>query len=348
MSEGMAATRFSEETRKRVLATAKMLRYRPNRAAQMMRRRRSNLLGIVHFGAGIEAAHKVNQQLAQEAHTVGFDYLSLDMNWYGGSVERTLGELIQARVEGVLISHIQEHFEEKHVAELQHRDIPVVFVNGERRKNVSLICDNIPGAFSQLTAHLLALGHRRILQILPAVGPGVNSGSLRTFGDRKRGFAAGISAVGQWREISEDGFSMDVFESGEVVGITVSQNPRSYERMEWPVYHFLKRLCASGSLPDAVVCSNDAHAVQAIMAAQELGLSVPQDFAVTGYDNDQMGAFPALGITTAEQDTKNICATAVRSLLERRNDPHLPAVIQTFDSELILRTSCGRETALTL
>ena len=66
------------------------------------------MIGIVHFGAGIEAALKVNLTLAADVCARGYDYLAVDMNWHGGSVERVIDELIQSRVEGVIISHIQE------------------------------------------------------------------------------------------------------------------------------------------------------------------------------------------------------------------------------------------------
>lgn len=346
LAGGKAATRYNEETRRRVLAAAKELRYRPHRAAQLMRRSQSNLIGIIHFGAGLEAADKANMLLAQELNAAGFDYVAMDMNWQGGGVERAIEELVQARVEGVLISHIQEVLEDRHIEILLRAGIPVVSINGERRKNVSHIFDNVSKAFFQLTSHLLAQGHRRILQILPQVGEEAYRSSLRAWGERKNGFATAISTLGRWKEAAEVSFSMNLFEGEEILGVTMYQNPRAYEMLKRPVYHFCKRLCASGFRPDALVCSNDAYAIEAIMAALEMGLSIPEDLAVTGYDNDRIGEFPILGITTAEQDLKGICAAGVQTLIKHRENPSLPATTQTFDSELILRTSCGRTTPL--
>jgi len=346
LAGGATASRYSEETRNRVKAAAKQLHYRPHRAAQVMRRQRSNLIAIVHFGAGIEAAHKSNLALSRELNAAGFDHLAVDMNWHGGSVERTLEEFIQARVEGVLISHIQEVFGDEHVEVLRQAGIPVVSINGERRENVSLICDNVAKAFSQLTAHLLAQGHRRVIQLLPKVNAQPGNPGSRAHGDRKKGFASSFVGCGRWIEVAEEEFSMDLFDCADAQGITVNQDPRQYELLERPVYHFCKRLCASGPLPDALVCSNDMYAVEAIMALREAGLNVPGDLAVTGYDNDRIGEFPALGLTTAEQDLENICTTGVRALVERRNNPGLPAVTQSFDSKLILRSSCGKRASV--
>lgn len=338
LSGGEAAARYSPATRERVEAVAQRMHYRPHRGAQAMRKQRSNLIAIVHFGAGIEAAHKSNLALSRELNAAGFDCLAVDMNWHGGSVDRILEELIQARIEGVLISHIQDVFSDEHIHILRQAGIPLVSINGERRENVSLICDNALKAFGEMTSHLLALGHRRILQLLPAFD--LTSGS-RSYRERKEGFASAFATSGRWFEVADGDFSMDLFTGGGVQGITVNQNPRGYELLERPVYHFCKSLGASGFWPDAIVCSNDSYGVEAIMAAFEAGLNVPGDFAVTGYDNDRIGEFPILGLTTAEQDLENICTTAVRTLVERLRDPNLPAVTKKFDSKLILRSSCG-------
>ena len=70
------------------------------------------------------------------------------------------------------------------------------------------------------------------------------------------------------------------------------------------------------------------------IAALESGLSVPGDLAVTSYDNDRIGEFPAMGLTTAEQDLHGICTTGVRTLIERINNPVLPTTTKSFDSKL--------------
>src|SRR5690606_33902537 len=121
---------------RRVLEAAEKLGYRPHRPAQVMRRQRSNLVAIVHFGGGIEAARKTNLVLARVANEMGYDYLSLDMNWYGGSVDRAVEEIVRVRAEGVLISHTHDVFHDEHVAKLNQAGIPVVAVNGGRRRNL--------------------------------------------------------------------------------------------------------------------------------------------------------------------------------------------------------------------
>ncbi|MCG3148627.1 MAG: HTH-type transcriptional repressor PurR [Verrucomicrobiae bacterium] len=334
--------RYAAATRERVLKTAAEMGYQPNRAAQTVRRRRSNLIGIVHFGAGIEAAHKANLALAADVCARGYDYLAVDMNWHGGSVERVIDELIQARVEGVIISHIQEVFQKEHVDMLTRVGIPVVVVNGERRSGASIICDDVYSAFQALGRHLIQLGHRRILHLWPAVD---RLEENRSIGERLKGFRSAIEERGKWVSFSEEEFFTawpdQLPATGGVMGVTVIQDMEKYSTLNKPVYSFCERLFAASPLPDAIVCTNDVSAIELIAAGLEHGVRVPADVAVTGYDNDRIGEYPAFGLTTAEQDISRICAATVAEICLRIADPHRPPRQQSFPSRLILRTSCG-------
>jgi len=337
--------RYSSQTRERVLQKAQELGYQPNRASQSIRRQRSNLIAIVHFGAGIEAAHKANTALSLKVHEAGFDYLSVDMDWHGGSVDRTLADLIENRVEGVLISHIQEILSDEHIGILHRAGIPLVSINGDLREGVTMVGHDARGPFQRMTNHLLDVGHRQLL-CLTHTGIGADGGEHREDTHRKRGFRQAIEARGAFQIIPEKDFfarssNGNALEQG-ISGIAVQQDFLQYQRLEQPVYRFCKRLFASGNLPDAIVCMSDKYALEAIMAAQEVGVRIPDDLAVTGYDNDLIGSFPAIGLTTAEQDIENICKAGVEELVKLVQDPSRGISRQTFGSRLVLRTSCGR------
>ncbi|CAN5391724.1 LacI family DNA-binding transcriptional regulator [soil metagenome] len=342
---GKLAERYKMSTRTKVLEIAEQLNYRPHRGAQAMKSGRSNLIAIVHFGAGIEAAHKTNLALSRMVNEKGYDYLAMDMNWYGGSVERTLAELIRARVEGVLVSHIQEVFQEEHVAELRAAGIPVVSVNGGYRSSIPLICDNVDKAFQDLTRHLLNLGHRRILQLVASFSH-LSLELARTNNHRLTGFRTAIEKRGRWLSFTEDEFfgnwsKLYAESSQEILGITVQQEARLYERVDKPVYRFCSHLFPQGALPDAIVCTNDMYAMEVIAAGLEHSVRVPENIAVVGYDNDRIGEFPAFGITTAEQDIEGICAAAVDVLMGHIKQPSEDTSTSMFDSRIIIRSSCG-------
>ena len=337
LSGGDLALRYNEETRRKVLEAAARLNYRPNRAAQTMRKKRSNLIAIVHFGSGIEAADKTNQELSRRVVDAGYDFLAVDMNWHGGSVSRTLAELIQARVEGVLISHTQEIFTDEHIEILHAADIPAVSINGQDRAGLPLVCTDLVSAFAEVTRHLHAMGHRTLLQPVPDL----RGAKARSVSERIEGFQQACEAVGTWMALSEEEFFAQWPATADegIAGWTVLQDRGLYDRVERPVYQFCQRLFRSDGRPDALVCLNDALALEAVFAAQEFQLAVPRDFAVTGFDNDRMGEFPALGLTTVEQDIPALCARGVEILLSLICDPQAPAVRETFSPRLIQRTS---------
>lgn len=337
LNGGALAQRYKEETRNKVLAAAGRLNYHPNRAAQTIRQKRSNLIAIVYFGSGIEAADKTNRELSKRVIEAGYDFLAVDMNWHGGSVHRTLSELIQARVEGVLISHIQHVFADEHIRTLHGAGIPVVSVNGQDRAGVPLVCTDFAAAFAGLTRHLQENGCRTILQLAPDLG----HAGVRSVMERIRGFRAACESGGTWTALSEEDFfrQWPARPYGPPGGWTVLQDRRLYDETDRPVYRFCQRLFPLGRLPDALVCLNDCLAMEALFAAREFGLDVPRDVAVTGFDNDRMGAFPALGLTTADQDIPGLCARGVEILLDLIRDPRPTTTTELFPARPIVRSS---------
>ena len=266
------------------------------------------------------------------------------MNWHGGSVERVIDELIQSRVEGVIISHIQEVFQEAHVNLLTRVGIPVVVVNGEPRSGASIICNDIYSGFHALTQHLLKVGHRRILHLWPAIDSFDHN---RTLGERLKGFRSAFEKRGKWLGVTEEEFFAawpdQLAESAGPLGVTVMQDGELYRTLDKPVYKFCNRLFANGPLPDAIVCTNDRFAIELIAAGLEQGIRVPEDLAVTGYDNDSIGEYPAFGLTTADQDIAGICSAATAEIFQRIAHPNGKPQHKTFPSRLVLRTSCGRQ-----
>lgn len=346
---GARAERYNRETRRLVHETAARLNYRPNRAAQTMRRQRSNLIALVHFGVGIEAAEKINKVVSQHIRAAGYDCLSVDMNWHEGSVGRIIEEMIQVRVEGVLISHIQEILEDGHLEALHRAGIPVVAINGDQRNQVPLFSDALCDTFMRLTRHLMDVGHRDILH-LGAHVEHPRAGRFLSITQRKAGFKQAIESEGSWRYFPEEDF-WKFWEqrlpranrvSRKVHGFHVAQEMALYARLQRPTYHFCKRLFRAKTLPDAIVCVNDRSAMEAMAAALECRIRIPGDIALTGYDNDHAGAFPAFGFTTAEQNAQEICECAVRAMLQRIANPKSKVKNQAFPSRIILRTSCGR------
>ncbi|MEV0385390.1 LacI family DNA-binding transcriptional regulator [Nonomuraea sp. NPDC050643] len=102
-----------------------------------------------------------------------------------------------------------------------------------------------------------------------------------------------------------------------------------------------RRLLKGGSRPEAIVCSDDEVALGALLAAEELGLEVPGDLAVTGWDDIMAARHARPALTTVRQPMRELGARAARALDElitgvRDTPRHL-----ILTTELVIRSSCG-------
>jgi len=95
------------------------------------------------------------------------------------------------------------------------------------------------------------------------------------------------------------------------------------------------------NMPDAIVCSNDRTAALLIQTLFTLGIRLPQDIRVVGFDDLKYATLLPVPLTTIRQPYRDIGQTAVRTMQERINDPTLPARQILLPVELVIRQSCG-------
>lgn len=136
----------------------------------------------------------------------------------------------------------------------------------------AVCCDNFEGG-REVALRLAEAGHKT-----PAFIAGLDDAS--TSADRQRGFRAGCAEAGlpEPQLITGGDFT---YETG---------------------YQGMQTLCAKGPRPDAVFCANDIVAIGAMDAARrELGLKVPEDVSIVGFDDIEMSAWPSHDLTTVRQ-----------------------------------------------
>jgi LacI family transcriptional regulator len=187
---------------------------------------------------------------------------------------------------------------------------PVVLVARNPVSTVDTIRTDNERSARELAEHLLAHGHRRFAFVGdPADSPDVAG--------RYAGFAAGLRAA----------------------GVPVPSPVRCAFDIE------AGRAVAAGLLrrrtrPQAVVCANDEVALGVHTAATEAGLAVPDDLAITGWDDVMAAGFAWL--TTVRQPMRELGATAARWLHDRVTEPgRAPVRRQVLPTQLTVRRSCG-------
>ena len=276
----------SAATRSKVIKAAEELGYRPNTLARAMITGKSRVIGVV-------VAYLENQfypmALEHLDHALkARDYhIMLFMAKNDDSVGQIVEELMSYQVEGIITASVAMSND---IAKRCHdAGIPVVLFNrGQDTGNLAQVTsDNVKGGRT-VANFLFAGGHRKIAHI---------SGWLEssTGLDRMRGFVDGLA---------EHGITPVAVEDGRYSQKIASEITRS--------------LCDSPDRPDAIFVGND-HMAFAVMDTLrfELGLSVPDDVSVIGYDDVPIAAWPAYDLTTIRQPINQMVNATVDVLLAR-------------------------------
>jgi DNA-binding LacI/PurR family transcriptional regulator len=273
----------SAATRDRVLEAARRLGYRPDRAASLLARRRSRLLGVVmDVRSSFHAEFVEDVQEAAERH--GYD-LVISTVTRNHSERRAVETLLDSRCEALLL--LGPDAPAAQLAALDQQ-VPVVAVG---RPVDPAGVDVVRAADDQGVAlavdHLVELGHRRI-------------GYL----DGGRGAIASARRRGYLRALRRHGL-------GEHAAVLPGEGTDTSGA----------RVLSSVLDPDreltAVVAFNDRSAVGLLDALLRAGIDVPGRMSVVGYDDDPMSRLAHVSLTTVSQNAKQQTAHAVQAVVER-------------------------------
>lgn len=108
-------------------------------------------------------------------------------------------------------------------------------------------------------------------------------------------------------------------------------------------YEVAKTPLAGDDIPDAVVCGSDTIAIGVMRAAKERGLHLPDDLAITGFDDISFARDLDPPLTTIHVPKELLGEVAVRALIERIGHPDRPPIVRTVPTELVVRGSCGEQ-----
>ena len=288
----------SEQTRGRVMAAAKSLGYRPNAMARSLITRRSRIIALVMSYLENQFYPLVIEKLSQKLQKQGYHVLMFISD--GDETDGVLDEILQYQIDGIVMaSAMLSPTVARQCADV---GVPVVLFNRVpdlsafgRHATCSVTSDNYRGG--RMAADLLvARGHRRI-----AFLAGLEKSSTNL--ERERGFNDALEAAGA-----------KVYR--RAVGHYSFQRAQEATRTLFTT---------RGKLPDAVFVANDHMAIAAMdVLRMELGLQVPQDVSVIGFDDVPQSAWGAYRLTTVLQNVENMVEATVELLHEQIQDDALP------------------------
>jgi len=311
----------SEATKLRVRTLAAELHYQPNQLAAALRRGHSNTLGVLVPHITGNFFPLVVHGIATEATKLGFNVMICQSNEDVRQEQTNLGLLMNAQVEGILVSLANTTRDVGHFEAVRQQDVPLVFfdrlVEGFRGRNVSsVVVDDYQGAF-QAVAHLAAQGCTRIAHLTGPLHLSINK-------NRHQGYRDALTAHGL--PVAEE---LIVFCEMTQKGGTQA----------------LRQLLKLPQRPDAVFASNDLAAVGALQVARTHRLRVPQDLAIVGFSNEAFGALTEPMLSTVDQRCEQMGRTAVQQLQKLLKGgpthPELRPVV--LKPKLLVRASSQRK-----
>jgi LacI family transcriptional regulator len=301
-----------EGTRRRVLDAIADLGYAPNPAARALSTGRTLSIGVV---APFFTRPSVMERLRGVSHVLagaGYQLVLFDVERPGQDSEsfRTL----PSGLDGVLSISLCPP--EPDLARFEAAGMPVVLVDHPDQRLPGVHTDDVEGG-RLATEHLLALGHRRIafLGDFEHNHHGFTSSAMR-----RRGYEKALAAAG-----------CDV--DPELV--------RRAAHGREPAAALARELLGSERPPTAVFAASDTQALGVLEAAEELGVAVPGDLSVVGYDDIELARYA--GLTTVAQPLEESGARGAALLLAALEGAAAEAT--QLPIELVVRSTTGPRAA---
>lgn len=305
------------DTRARVLAAAQRLGYRPSALARSLRLRRTLTLGMLVADITNPFFPPLIKGAEDAARARGYNLILCNTEDVPERESTYLGVLRERQVDGVLLA--TSRMTDATIADLRRDAFPFALVNRASRGagDLVVVVDN-RGAAADAVAHLRSLGHRRIAHI---AGPRTTTtGAERAAGAR--------DAIRRFRLDPDPDLIVEADAFSEPAG-----------------YRAARRLLGLPEPPSAIFGANDLITLGGLRAARELGLAVPRDLSLIGFNDIPQAELLEPALTTIRVPQLEMGAAATRLLIARLENEPIPATRIVLPTKLIVRSSTDAPTA---
>jgi LacI family transcriptional regulator len=308
--------KVSKETRERVLQIAKELNYRPNSFAKSLKTRKTHVIGLFVSHMDSPYYFEIIQGIDEELRDSGYDFIIAKIM----SDNSTGYSMIQYRRIDAAIVLGGCYVPQAKLREIAHSGIPLCMTDCHFDSELLAIptvqwadIDNAGGIRSVLD-HLWGHGHREIAYM----------------GGTDESYDA---------QIRKKAFMSYFEEKGAVCPPELIMNGDYREDVAFSVTCALLR--SGRKLPDAICCANDQMAIGVLGALKSAGIAVPEQIAVTGFDNIRQVAFGAPALTTVDRNDMQMGRILARNLVSALKGGSLEKHL-LFEVRLMVRDSCGK------
>lgn len=305
------------KTKERILSVMEESEYTPNWFARGLNFNKTNTIALLVPNVLNPSHMEIAKGVEDVAHQK--DYTTFLCN-ADNDVEKErhyLDSLLKRKVDGIVL--VSSLLENQDIALIRKQGVPVVAI-GENRdiSNISLVRIDCQEAAHQAVRHLLEIGYREISFIYGGTPEKENARKL----------------AGYVQALAEEGIERKAEFLVKTPNSTVESG-----------YFAAKKLMALKERPRAIFTSSDLLAFGAIDAMKDLGIRVPEDVALVGFDNIRMASLVEPKLTTVEKPMHKMGVLGMRLLLdlmeakeEKKDFPQREILLQ---SRLKIRKSCG-------
>ena len=306
---------ISPETQQRVRDAVVELGYVPDAQAQALRSGNTRTIGVMippdfqnpHFWQYVDG-------IAQVAEESGYRLLISSTSLDAKHEEENLKDLASRRIDGLILQGFLDPTKTtiQTFKQLIKRKLPIV-LTGDMNANVDTIWTDYRAATDEVMAYLLSLQHRKIGFVYGVANPALGDDRLIPYKENllKAGLPVDESLIAQCGPTIEDGY--------QAAYQLLSQSPRV----------------------TAVLAINDLLAIGVLRAASDLGIDVPTQLSVIGYDDIPMARYLKPRLTTVSKDPVTAGKEAMRLLLARIQEPDRPVQKLPMPIRFLIRETTG-------
>ncbi len=306
LNNSAAARSVPEHTKKRIVAAARALDYRPNHFARSLRVRRTFTIGVIAVEIGDAYGSMLISGIEQYLRKNNFFFLTVAHRHDKKLLETYSQLLIQRGVEGIISIDTQ-------IGDAPRLPTVAIAGHGHTEGVTNVVLDQRRAAELALR-HLVELGHREIAFM--------------------RGSTYSSDAESRWKAVCEVARDLGLKMRPELIVQLEGFDPTP--QLGYPP---TRKLLAQKRPFTALFAYNDISAIGAIHALQESGLRVPEDVSVVGMDDIEIAVHYTPSLSTVRQPLLKMGETAARTLIEKLEGTEKHEQEIFIEPELVVRKS---------
>lgn len=310
--------RISSETKKAVHMAAEKLKYQPNHIAAALRNGKSNIIGIIVPTADRTFFSSVVRGIEEIANTAKYNVMICQTYDSFEKEVSTVEALLNARVDGIIVSHAKETQTFDHFLKVKERNIPIIlFDRSNDELDVSnIVIDDFLGAY-KATEHLIQQGCKRIAHF-------TNARKISIYKERLRGYREALL---------DNGLKFDET-------LVVDSDLQLEDG-----WHSMELLLKREEKPDGVFSSSALGILGAMQVLKQKGFRIPEEVALVGFANEPFTSYTEPSLSVIDQHPMRMGNAAAAIFLEEiaaKGKASIPQKI-VLKPELIIRQSSLRK-----